>query len=261
MQNNYRLLTLYSGSKGNSVFFSAGGTSILIDAGKSATALASALREIGSSVDKISAVFVTHEHCDHISALDVLSKRSSIPIHIMELSATSFDRRPDSYAHNVMIRHKELFCETVGSLTVKAFRTPHDSRMSVGYRIEFDDGDRRRSIGIATDIGHISPEVRDGLSGCETVVLESNHDVTMLMEGRYPHDLKKRILSPRGHLSNTDSAAFALDLARGGTKSFLLAHLSEENNRPEIAFDEVSSALSDMDVKIAVASPDVPTEI
>ncbi len=261
MSKNYRLITLYSGSKGNSVLFSAMGTSILIDAGKSTAALCSALKSVGSSVENISAVFVTHEHCDHISALDVLSKKYSIPIHIMDRSASVFDRRPDSYAHNVMIRHKELFSEQVGELKISAFRTPHDSLMSVGYRIEFEEDGKAYAVGIATDIGYVSNEVRCGLLGCDSVVLESNHDVDMLKNGRYPYELKKRILSSHGHLSNKDSAEFALCLAENGTREFIFAHLSEENNDPELALDEHCSALSGMDVRLAVACPDHPTEI
>lgn len=261
MTKKYRLVTLYSGSKGNAVFFSANGTSILIDAGKSASALCAALKSIGSSIEDISAVFVTHEHSDHTSALDILSKKNPMPIHVMDKSAEIFDRRPDSYVHSRMIRHLELFSERVGALTVKAFRTPHDSRMSVGYRIEFRDGEKTLSVGVATDMGYASDEVIEGLSGCEAIVLEANHDVDMLMEGRYPYELKKRILSRRGHLSNSDSAALALTLADRGTKGFILAHLSEENNRPEIAYDEISSALSDRSVTLAVAAPDTPVEL
>ena len=261
MNKNYRLVTLYSGSRGNATFFSAKGTSILIDAGKSATALKAALRSIGSSIEEISAVFVTHEHSDHTSALDIIAKRSPRPIHIMDASAALYDRHPESCLHNALIRHTTLFSEKVGELTVKAFRTSHDSRMSVGYRIEFEDGGRTVSVGVATDMGYVTDEVIEGLSGCEAVVLEANHDVEMLMEGSYPYELKKRILSRKGHLSNADSAILAQTLANRGTKGFILAHLSEENNRPEIAYDEISSVLADMDVTLAVAAPDSPVEL
>ena len=160
-----------------------------------------------------------------------------------------------------MIRHAELFSEKVGELRVSAFRTPHDSLMSVGYRIEFEDEGRTVAVGVATDMGHITSDIIDGLSGCEAVVIEANHDVEMLKEGRYPYDLKKRILSPRGHLSNSDSATLSLALAKAGAKGIILAHLSEENNRPEIAYDEVGAILSDQDVELLVAAPDSPVEL
>ena len=258
---NCRIVTLYSGSGGNSLYISACGSAILIDAGKSARALCNALCEIGSGVDNIKAIFITHEHSDHISALEVLSKKHRIPIHIMSKSAEKLDRLPHGPMHDSLVIHDAMFSEKVGELTVSSFRTPHDSRMSVGYRIGFDDAEGHHDIGVATDIGYVSDSVREGLCGCEALVLEANHDPIMLMEGPYPYDLKLRIRSNRGHLSNPDSAEFASFLAHRGTKAFLLAHLSEENNEPHIALDEVSCAISDGCVTVAVAAPDTPTEL
>ena len=256
-----RLVTLYSGSDGNSTFISSGTTNILIDAGKSARTLCARLTEIGSDISKISAIFITHEHSDHISALETISKKHHIPIHITNGSAKKLDRVPGAAVHSCLIRHEPLFCEQVGNITVSSFATPHDSLMSVGYRIEFNTDDTHHIFGVATDIGHVSESVRAGLIGCEAVVLESNHDEQMLLEGPYPRDLKMRILSKRGHLSNKDSALFAGELAANGTRNIILAHLSRENNEPTLAFDEVYSAISDDSVCIAVASPDHPTEI
>ena len=256
-----RIVTLYSGSGGNSTFIKVGNTAILIDAGKSARALCQALRAIASDIMEIQAIFITHEHHDHVSALEVLSKKNAIPIHMTEPSATLFDRYPDSPVHARLVRHDVEFCQSVGEVTVRSFRTPHDSRMSVGYRIEFQDGDRLRAIGVATDIGYVSDAVRGGLLGCEAVVLESNHDVQMLMEGSYPYDLKKRIRSNRGHLSNGDSASLSAELSASGTRGFLLAHLSEENNEPALALDESTCAISDSGVCVCVADPDEPVEL
>ena len=259
--SNYRLATLYSGSEGNCTFVSSGNTCILIDAGKSARTLCNSLCAIGAGIDSIKAIFITHEHCDHVSALETLSKKYHIPIHITNTSARKFDRNPDAAVHTCLVRHDTVFSEQVDDITVTSFPTPHDSMMSVGYRIEFCDGDCKHVFGVATDIGHVSEPVKQGLMGCEAVVLESNHDEQMLMEGRYPYDLKLRIRSKRGHLSNRDSAVFAADLAENGTRGFILAHLSAENNLPELAYDEAHSAISDPQVSICVASPDTPTEL
>ena len=258
---NCRIVTLYSGSGGNCVYINAADTAILIDAGKSARTLCKELNEIGAELDSIRAIFITHEHSDHVSALEVLSKKKNIPIHIMEKSAEKFDRLPKGAIHENLVKHSCMFEEKVGGLTVSSFRTPHDSRMSVGYRISFEDEDGSHSIGLATDIGYVSDAVRCGLSGCEAVVLESNHDPDMLADGPYPYDLKMRIRSNRGHLSNPDSAAFAAELAKSGTRAFILAHLSEENNEPCLALDEAVCAISDTRVSVAVASPDTPTEM
>ena len=256
-----RIVALYSGSGGNSVYIRVADTAILIDAGKSARALCSSLREIGADPDKLDGIFVTHDHSDHISALEVFSKKHSVPIHMTDRSAEVFDRYPDSAVHRQLVRHTPLYRETVGDLTVTSFATPHDSRMSVGYRIEFEDDGQVRAFGVATDIGYVSDSVRQGLAGCEAVVLESNHDPDMLTNGPYPYDLKKRIRSNRGHLSNPDSAAFAASLAATGTCAFLLAHLSEENNEPTLALEETERAICDPSISVQVAAQDHPVEL
>lgn len=259
--NSCRIVTLYSGSRGNSTLIDFEGTKILIDAGKSARALCNALHEADTDIEEISAIFITHEHSDHISALDIISKKYSIPIHMTDISASRFDKDPTSFVHKNLIRHEILFRETVGNITVSSFRTPHDSMMSVGYRIELNGDGKHFTVGYATDIGHISESVSRGLHGCNAVILEANHDIDMLENGPYPYQLKLRIRSDKGHLSNRESAIFASKLAQSGTRAFIFAHLSEENNVPDIVFDEMNSTLADSSVSIAVASADVPTEL
>ena len=256
-----RIVTLYSGSGGNATYIRVGETAILIDGGKSARSLCGALRQIGCEPCDLSAIFVTHDHHDHVSALEVLAKKNNIPIHMTERSAVIFDRDPSAPIHSRLVRHDPLFSVEVGRFTVTSFRTSHDSRMSVGYRITFRAGEETCAVGVATDLGYVSEEVREGLLGCSALVLESNHDETMLREGPYPYDLKKRIASRRGHLSNRESSAFASELAAAGAKAFILAHLSEENNEPDLALDEAQSALSGLGCTVAVASADLPTEL
>ena len=259
--NNCRIVTLYSGSGGNSTFIRVADTAILIDAGKNAKRLCTALKSIGSDIEEIRAIFVTHDHADHTSALEVLSKKHNIPIHITEQSARVFDRIAPAPIHSRLVRHTPIFSVEVGDVTVSSFETPHDSMMSVGYRIEFFDGEEKRAVGVATDIGYVTDEIRMGLLGCEAVVIESNHDIDMLRHGTYPDILKRRILSNRGHLSNEDSAILSAYLAERGTRAFLLAHLSEENNEPSLAYEETERAISDAGVSIAVASAEYPTEL
>ncbi len=258
---NCRIVTLYSGSGGNSTFIKVADTAILIDAGKNAKRLCMALHEIGSDISEIRAIFITHDHADHISALDVLAKKQEIPIHMTEQSARVFDRGCVAPIHSRLVRHTPVYTVELGDLTVSSFVTPHDSMMSVGYRIEFFDGEERRAVGLATDIGYVTDDIKQGLSGCEAVVLESNHDVGMLRRGPYPEVLKRRILSNRGHLSNKDSADLSAYLTARGTRAIMLAHLSDENNEPSLAFEETERAISDLGVSLAVASPDCPTEL
>ena len=257
---SYRLCTLYSGSKGNAAYLETPTARILIDAGKCTRTLLSSLKSIGVDADTLDAIFVTHEHNDHIASLEVLAKKHPIPVHILLKSALRYkDTQPEALCKCFRLYEAAPFTVHVGDVTVTSFVTPHDSRASVGYRFEFPDGEQVVCVGYATDIGHISQPIREGLTGCESVVLESNHDVEMLMDGPYPYDLKLRIRGKRGHLSNRDCADFAAELAGQGTKNFLLAHLSEENNYPDLAHDETFSTLAGYETTLRVASPDAIT--
>lgn len=250
----YSITSLYSGSKGNSVLIETNEATILIDAGKSARALCLALNGIGKSIDDVDAIFITHEHTDHISALEVLLKKHPIPVHIVEASAEKLTCRCALINESLVRKHSPIFSTQVGNMLVNSFPTPHDSIFSVGYRIEICDDEGKVCIGYATDIGYVTEEIRAGLLGCESVVLESNHDEEMLMRGPYPYDLKLRIRSNRGHLSNLACAEFAAELTQNGTENILLAHLSEENNDPALAFDEVWSAVGNDKINLKVAS-------
>ena len=250
-----KICTLYSGSRGNSIFISAGGKNILIDAGKSSVRLCSALNEIGVSPADIDAVFITHEHSDHTSALDVFLKKNKIPVHMINASASRLLSMGIDHLNENIVTHPPLYSVELDGVTVSSFETPHDSLSSVGYRISFFENGIKKEIGIATDIGHVSECVLTGLLGCESVIVESNHDIEMLKNGRYPADLKKRILSKRGHLSNKDCGVLVSKLIENKTKNILLAHLSEENNAPDIAYDEIAGIIAGRDVRLEVADP------
>lgn len=248
-----KIISLYSGSKGNSTLISAGGANILIDAGQNAKKLTAALAVVGLTPADIDAIFITHEHLDHTSALEVFLKKYHVPVHITEISAKRLLSLGQPQFADNFILHTPLFCETVKGVTVSSFPTPHDSDFCVGYHISFEENGKCVNVGFATDVGYVTDEVMLGLAGCESVVIEANHDVEMLKRGRYPRELKTRILSKRGHLSNSDCAMLAARLAQSGTKNIMLAHLSEENNEPAIAYDEVAATLGDPSVNIAVA--------
>ena len=260
MPNN-SVYTLYSGSDGNAVYFNLAGHQFLIDAGKSARTLCTALKEVGSDISKIEAIFVTHEHSDHTAALEILEKYNSIPIHIATRSAEKLKSGKNQYLLPNLVTHPPLFCERLGCVKISSFETPHDSRSSVGYRVEFTDSEGDHKIGLATDMGRVTGSIRRGLTGCDSIIIEANHDVEMLLCGPYPEHLKMRILSDHGHLSNADCAAFAAELARDGAKRFLLAHLSEENNDPSLALSEVRAAIGDESVTVGVADRHEPTRL
>ncbi len=253
----YRFCTLYSGSTGNAAYLETPHTRLLIDAGKCTRTLLASLSSIGVAIDTVDAILVTHEHSDHVASLEVLAKKHPIPVHILYESALRYSKNPPEALCGVLqIYRAAPFTVTVGDVSIRAFPTPHDSRASVGYRFEFPVADRLVRLGFATDIGYVTKEIREGLAGCEAVILESNHDPEMLMNGPYPYDLKLRIRSRRGHLCNRDCAELCAELAEEGTTHFLLAHLSETNNLPELAYDEVHSTLGGGFEVLRVASPD-----
>lgn len=225
--------TLFSGSKGNAVYIRIGGEALLVDCGRSAKALREALTRIDGHADQLRGIFVTHEHIDHIRGIPVFTRQCPLPIHVTEPSAPYID------CGDCAVVHPPLFTCTVGNLEISSFLTPHDSVMSVGYVIRGEG----MSVGVATDIGQMTDEIAAVLAGCDTVVLESNHDIDRLMRGPYPYPLKQRILSPRGHLSNEECAACAVRLADSGVRNIVLAHLSAENNQPELAYRATASRL------------------
>lgn len=252
------VINLFSGSKGNCTLVTAGNDRILIDAGKTAKAVVCALESVGCGIDGISAIFVTHEHCDHVSALPVLAKKYGIPVHMMKKSADAMRIPDECPLRNCLSLYNEEFTVTLpGGAKVTAFRVPHDSCDCVGYRILCGG----QAVGIVTDIGYVTEKVFSMLSGCETVMIEANHDRDMVRNGCYPEPLKQRILSGGGHLSNDDCAELVSLLCGCGTKHVLLAHLSEENNTPDMALDTVGSAIAGSGADIAAACGDRITVI
>ena len=257
--NPIRLISLYSGSSGNAFLIVAPTGSLLIDAGKNARQLCNALESVGVAPESIGAVLVTHEHTDHISALPVFLKKHPVPVYLPEPCANKLSADSALAMHMVPFGAGDSM-EILG-MQVLSFPTPHDTAASVGYRIEIPAEDTLLCVGYATDVGYVTREIEEGLIGCKAVVLESNHDVEMLTCGPYPAHLKKRILSKRGHLSNPECALLAAKLCASGTRSLMLAHLSRENNTPEIAYDESFGAIADNRVQLRIAHPDVATEL
>ena len=248
--------TLFSGSSGNCTYVRCGKAEILIDAGRSERAIEQALRSVGSSLDKISDIFVTHEHSDHICGLEMISKKHNIPVH---MAYPSYDKSvmDKSYLKRSAVRHDVEFEKEVKELKIKSFRIPHDSAQNLGYIIS--DGSTR--LGTATDIGHVTEEVAYALRGCEYVILEANHDIEMLKNGSYLPHLKERILSENGHLSNKNAGRLSCFLSENGTKHITLAHLSRENNTPTLALNTVCDLLekNKLSIDVTVAEESMPT--
>ena len=242
-----RIVTFASGSTGNCCLVSDGGVNVLIDAGISARRIVQGLGVLGLAPQDVCGVLITHEHSDHISGLPVLVKRTGMRIFApSELGEVLRRVKPELSESIDYIPHDGGLC--VGDVRITAFPTPHDTSASFGYRIEGSE-----VFAFATDTGHISDELLEGLQGAGTVVIEANHDKVMLKNGPYPPFLKQRVLSKHGHLSNDDCAKLACLLADSGTRQIILGHLSQQNNTPEAAETAVSEALSGRNVKIYTA--------
>ena len=260
-----KLCPLFSGSSGNSYYIEASGSGILVDAGRSAKQIENAMRANELDIKRVQAIFVTHEHSDHIKGLETISKAFSIPIYAPYLCCRAIRAKCPSAAG--------LLCSLdgpieLGPFLMQPFPTPHDAEDSVCYRVEAGTA----AVGYATDIGHLTAEIGRCILGCDAVVLESNHDIDMLKNGAYPLPLKKRILGAYGHLSNRSCAAALPRLVESGVRRIVLAHLSPENNRPALAYSESRGALAarsitvagesvSADVSLAVASPCEPVRV
>ncbi|MBO5649425.1 MAG: MBL fold metallo-hydrolase [Clostridia bacterium] len=264
----YRIISLFSGSRGNCTLLRVGDTRILVDAGMSCRAIERALAAVGESLSEINAVFITHEHSDHTKALPVLLKRHPVPVHLAEPTARELARA--GFPTDCFAVHSPCFSVRVAAgkeapvITVQSFPIPHDSRCCIGYRFCAEGEGYSRCAAIATDMGCVTEDIRTALSGAHEVILESNHDENMLMMGPYPYELKRRILSESGHLSNGCAAEFLCELTCTGARHLLLAHLSPENNTPELAYLTARTALcrrglvQDEDYTLAVAHRDTP---
>lgn len=227
-----RIVNLSSGSKANSTFVGFGESKILIDAGLVEKKLQEQLLEIGESLENIKAVFVTHEHVDHIRAIKTLAKKFDIDFYfheaVIEAGAVSDIKFKEGRLHTF----KDGLVN-IGDLQIQPFDISHDSVSPVGFVVNVFGS--KTKAGFATDLGVVSEGVKKALVGTKMVFLESNYDEEMLSGGPYPYILKKRIAGEKGHLSNFQSLEFAKYLYENGTKCFVLSHISENNNTYELA--------------------------
>lgn len=232
-----RLCSIASGSSGNCIYVGSDATHLLIDAGISGKRIEEGAALLGLKLTQIDAVFITHEHADHISGLGVLARKYGIPIYATQgtiqavKKTVSLGQIDDSLFHSI---HADEKC-MVKDMALYPIQTSHDAAEPVAYRISHD----KKKIGIITDLGCYNDYTVACLQDLDVLYLEANHDVHMLQAGPYPYYLKQRILSDRGHLSNEASGQLLGRLLNDHMQAVMLGHLSKDNNLPELAYETV----------------------
>lgn len=234
-----KIVPLFSSSKGNSYYICGNNEAILVDAGRNCKQLELALMSNEIDTKTIKAIFITHEHTDHISALRVFAKRYALPIYATggTIDALIQGEKIDKNADLNVITNEII----LGDMCIKRIDTSHDAKESCGYFITTADG---RKCSVVTDTGFLTHSAIDALKNSNAAVIESNHDVDMLKQGPYPYILKKRVLSNTGHLSNEDCSNVLPALIESGVTHLMLSHLSQENNLPSLALQTAINRLS-----------------
>ena len=234
-----KICVLASGSKGNSSYIETNKTKSLVDLGMSAGYIAKSLKNIGVDPSEIQRVFITHAHTDHVAGLKVFLKKYHPVVYLTKKMEDEL---------GIEIEDKVYIDDntSIDDLDVTVIKTSHDAADSNGY--VFSSGDK--SIVYITDTGYIHVKNFEKLKNKSLYVFESNHDVRLLREGKYPYYLQQRILSDKGHLSNKDSAYYLSNFIGDNTEKIILIHLSEENNRPEVALKTLLDTLEKKGVRV-----------
>ncbi len=260
--HDIEITPLFSGSSGNAILVSTSGTMVLVDAGMNCKKVVEALHIVHVEPSELSAVLITHDHSDHIGALDVFTRKFGIPVYATAQTwegIHAVERKP----HNAELDHEiETGVRiTLGQFEVLAFDTPHDTTGSCGYRFFTSSC----SASIATDMGYMTDDIFQTIKGSDGILLEANYDKDMLWNGEYPYPLKKRIDGQFGHLCNDDCAHAVAELCKNGTRHFILGHLSKENNMPQVAERTVlrtmqeENLVRDRDYTLRIANRYTPT--
>lgn len=244
-----RFASLGSGSSGNGLVVEAGGTRVLMDCGFNVAETGRRLARLGLEPSDLHAVLVTHEHSDHLGGVPRFAARHGLAVHLTRGTALSLPMEFPPALVRFIDPHSAF---SIGAVWVDPIAVPHDAREPVQYA--FSDGKAR--LGVVTDLGCSTPHVEEKLSGCDALVLECNHDGAMLEAGSYPRGLKDRIAGRLGHLENGVAAEILSRIDRSRLRHVIAAHLSRENNRPELAAAALAGALGCAPDWVAVASQD-----
>jgi phosphoribosyl 1,2-cyclic phosphodiesterase len=231
-----RFALLGSGSEGNALVVQVGATVLLMDCGFSVTETISRMARLGLQAEQLSGILVTHEHGDHIDGVARLARKFSLPVW---MTHGTLRMRHAAFSEIAATEINPHAAFNIGAIEVHPYLVPHDAAEPVQY--VFGDGDKR--LGVLTDVGHATPHIEAMLTGCDALVLECNHDAEMLRNGRYPASLKERVGGRFGHLNNQQSAELLSRLDNSRLQHIVAAHLSQQNNLPELAVSALSQVL------------------
>ncbi|GMX67387.1 metallohydrolase [Paenibacillus elgii] len=236
-----RFCVLGSGSTGNATVVATEEGKVLIDAGLSAKKIDQLLKERGMSASELDAIVVTHEHADHIKGLGAVARKYDLPVYANEKTWAELDRQIGEIAEEKRCVMKTGEMLEFGSLQVESYGISHDAAEPVGYCFYHEE----EKLSVATDLGYMSSKVKEKIQDSDVLVLESNHDIEMLRMGRYPWNIKRRILSDVGHLSNEAAGIGLVDVMTAKTKRVYLAHLSRDHNLMDLARLTVNSMVEE----------------
>lgn len=241
-----RFCPVVSGSSGNSVYIGTDYTHLLIDAGVSGKIIQAGLSVLNVEGAMLDGIFVTHEHSDHIKGVGVLSRRFDLPIYATEGTWNAMENSLGQIARkNKKIIYSGEKLE-INDLVISPFDIPHDAAEPVGYSVMAGD----IKMTVATDLGHITDSVKNGIADSDILLLEANHDINMLKSGTYPYSLKQRILGEFGHLANENAGRLLSQMTTKRLKHVFLGHLSAENNTPSLAYKAVENILNENGIKV-----------
>lgn len=260
-----RFISLASGSSGNCYYLGTGTYGILIDAGIGIRTIKKALKDINVSMESIRAVFVTHDHADHIKAVGHLGEKLNIPVYATALIHEGINK---SYCMTEKLHSSVRYLEKqqpiqLEDFHIESFEVPHDGTDNVGYCVTIDG----KVFSFLTDLGEITPTAAHYICKANYLIIEANYDAEMLRMGAYPHYLKERISSNTGHMSNVDTAEFLAENITEHLKYIWLCHLSKDNNHPELAFKTVEWKLKNKgiiigkDVQLLALKRSTPSEL
>ena len=244
-----------SSSSGNCALLRGGGVNLLVDAGISMKRIRMNLRSLGLELEDLRGVLVTHEHADHVAALEMLSKYTDLPFFMSPGTAGALLRAGKCAEKNLRPLGPELSLD-LGELRILGVPLMHDAAQPLGWRVEGE----KSALAVLTDLGCLTEGVLAAARGCRFAVVECNHDVELLRRGPYPPALQRRILGDRGHLSNETGAELARHLAENGAEALLLGHLSRENNRPPLALAAVRRRVGE-ELRVSAAPWNEPSAI